>query len=130
MILKSLQILKPRDLRPEKRGRALACFLLLALLSLSGCSAALMEDIRVSSYMQKKQHPRVIRALQPETATPGEISSFQLHLLGLKPSGISCENSLTAGASWTENGKVENQRTRAMTLNLLFRTGFQRRDHG
>jgi tetratricopeptide (TPR) repeat protein len=81
MILKSFKIPRSRDLWAKKRGRALACLLLLALLSLSGCSAALMQDIRVSSYMQKKQHHEVIRALQPKTATPGEISAFQLYLL-------------------------------------------------
>jgi len=81
MILKSFRNPRSCDPWPEGRRPALACFLLLALLTLSSCSVALMEDIRVSSYMQKKQHHEVIRALQPRTAAPGEISSFQLYLL-------------------------------------------------
>jgi len=54
---------------------------LLPLLFAYGCAAALMEDIQISSYMQKKQHYEVINALEPKLEKTDQTSSFQLFLL-------------------------------------------------
>jgi len=60
------------------------CLLSLSVLVLCGCSAGFMtniEDIKISSYMQKKQHHELIRNLQPMLDQRGNLSSFRLFLL-------------------------------------------------
>lgn len=60
-------------------GKILASILLLFLFS--GCSLVLMEDLRISSFMQKKQHYEVIKELQPRIDSHKTVTSFQLYLL-------------------------------------------------
>ena len=65
-----------------------ACLLSVLVLILTGCSAGMMkdmqtnmEDIRISSYMQKKRHHELIRNLQPMLDRREALSSFRLFLL-------------------------------------------------
>lgn len=54
---------------------------LAAFVFFQGCSAGLAKDIKVSSYMQKKQHYEVIRVLQQDLDQNQALTSFQLLLL-------------------------------------------------
>ena len=64
------------------------CLLSLLVFLFCGCGAGLIkdmktniEDIKISSYMQKKQHHELIRNLQPMLDRQEALSSFRLFLL-------------------------------------------------
>jgi CHAT domain-containing protein len=69
-------------------SKRLACLLLLAIILLSGCAAGSLqdfktniEDIKISSHMQKKRHHELIRELQPPLDRGESLSAFRLFLL-------------------------------------------------
>ncbi len=78
-----------RKVRPAFLSRNwLACLLAALVFFICGCSAGLIkdmktniEDIKISSYMQKKQHHELIRTLQPMLDRKEPLSSFRLFLL-------------------------------------------------
>ena len=66
----------------------ITCLLFLLVFLFYGCGAGLMkdmktniEDIKISSYMQKKQHHELIRKLQPMLERQETLSSFRIFLL-------------------------------------------------
>lgn len=68
--------------------KRIACILFLSVFLFWGCAAGLMqdmktniEDIKISSLMQKKQHHELIRELQPMLDRREALSSFRLFLL-------------------------------------------------
>jgi CHAT domain-containing protein len=68
--------------------KRLACLLTALVFLICGCSAGLIkdmktniEDIKISSNMQKKQHHELIRTLQPMLDRKEPMSSFRLFLL-------------------------------------------------
>lgn len=67
-----------KNMTPWGNLRGISVFLLLLA---CGCSPAFITELQVSSYMQKKQHHEVIKALQPKLEKTGETPSFQLYLL-------------------------------------------------
>jgi len=74
--------------KPAFHSRRLACLLTLLIFLICGCSAGFVkdmktniEDIKISSRMQKKQHHELIRTLQPMLDRKEPLSSFRLFLL-------------------------------------------------
>jgi tetratricopeptide (TPR) repeat protein len=70
------------------RVQSKACLLTAMIFLICGCSAAFVkdmktniEDIKISSRMQKKQHHELIRTLQPMLDRKEPLSSFRLFLL-------------------------------------------------
>lgn len=70
------------------RQKRMVCFLTALAFLVCGCSAGFMkdmktniEDIKISSRMQKKQHHELIRTLQPMVDRKEPLSSFRLFLL-------------------------------------------------
>lgn len=66
----------------------LVCLVFLTVLLISGCVGGVMqdmktnvEDIKISSYMQKKQHHELIRTLQPMLDRGEAMTAFRLYLL-------------------------------------------------
>lgn len=81
--------------RPAHRGtfsipfpNCILCLVSLSLFLFSGCVGGMVqdmktnvEDIKISSYMQKKQHHELIRVLQPMRDRGEAMTSFRLFLL-------------------------------------------------